>query len=86
MKYSRALAARKRAQAACLAARGELQDAIDEMIGTYQAHPLPALAGAAGIGFVLAQLKVGSGLIRTGARIAAGPAWGLVREFFPARP
>jgi hypothetical protein len=59
-----------------------LHAAVDDAIGVYQAHPLPALAGAAGVGFVLAQLRVGSGLIRVGARIASGPAWHLVRQYF----
>ena len=81
MNYLRALAERKRAAAACRAARGELHDAVDDAIGAYQAHPLPALAGAAGVGFVLAQLRVGSGLVRTGMRIASGPAWTLVRQY-----
>lgn len=82
MNYARALAERKRAEAVCHAARGELHDAVDQMIGAYQAHPLPAIAGAAGVGFVLAQLRVGGGLVRTGMRIASGPAWTLVRQYF----
>jgi len=81
MNYARALAERKRAEAACHAARGELHAAVDQMIGAYQAHPLPALAGAAGVGFVLARLRVGGGLIRAGMRIATGPAWTLVRQY-----
>jgi hypothetical protein len=81
MRYTRALAARKRALAECRAARGDLHAAVDGMIGVYQAHPVPALAGAAGIGFVLAQLKVGGGLVRVGMRIATGPVWGLVRQY-----
>ena len=80
MNYPRALAERRRATAACRAARGELRAAVDDAIDAYQAHPLPALAGAAGVGFVLAQLRVGSGLIRAGMRIASGPAWTLVRQ------
>jgi hypothetical protein len=79
--YLRTLAERKRALAASRAARGELRAAVGEAIGIYQAHPVPALAGAAGIGFVLAQLRVGSGLIRTGMRIASGPAWQLIRQY-----
>jgi hypothetical protein len=81
MIYARALAERRRAAARCRAARGDLHTAVDEVIGMYQAHPLPALAGAAGLGFMLAQFRVGSGLIRTGMRIASGPAWQLVRQF-----
>ncbi|MGH8146771.1 MAG: hypothetical protein ACREPY_10600 [Rhodanobacteraceae bacterium] len=83
MRYTRALAARKRALAECRAARGDLHVAVDEVIGVYQAHPVPVLAGAAGIGFVLAQLKVGGGLIRIGMRIATGPVWQLVRQYLP---
>ena len=81
MSYARALRDRARAQAASRAARTDLRTSVDGVIGVYQAHPLPTLAGAAGIGFVLAQLKVGSGLIRTGMRIASGPAWRLVRQY-----
>jgi len=54
---------------------------VGEVIGIYQAHPVPALTGAAGVGFVLAQLRVGSGLIRAGVRIASGPAWKLIRQY-----
>ena len=81
MTYLRTLKERKRALAETRAARGDLRVAVGEVIGAYQAHPVPALAGAAGIGFVLAQLRVGSGLIRTGMRIASGPAWQLVRQY-----
>jgi hypothetical protein len=81
MSYARVLAEREQALAASRAARNELRGAVDDMIGVYQAHPLPTLAGAAGIGFVLAQLRVGSGLVRVGMRIASGPAWQLVRQF-----
>ena len=77
----RTLAERKRARAASEAARGDLRVAVGEVIGIYQAHPVPALAGAAGVGFVLAQLRVGSGLVRTGMRIASGPTWQLIRQY-----
>jgi hypothetical protein len=79
--YLRTLAERKRALAASRAARDDLRGAVGEVIGVYQAHPVPALAGAAGVGFVLSQLRVGSGLIRIGMRIASGPAWQLIRQY-----
>ena len=81
MNYVRTLAERKRALVATRAARGDLRNAVGEVIGVYQAHPVPALAGAAGVGFVLSQLRVGSGLIRIGMRIASGPAWQLIRQY-----
>lgn len=81
MSYTRELAKRKQALVECRASRGDLTDAVDDIIGVYQAHPVPTLAGAAGIGFVLAQLQVGSGLVRTGMRIATGPAWRLIRQY-----
>lgn len=81
MSYLRTLAERKRALAASRAARDDLRGAVGEVIGVYQAHPVPALAGAAGVGFVLSQLRVGSGLIRIGMRIASGPAWQLIRQY-----
>lgn len=81
MSYVHALRERARAQAASRAARADLQTSVDGMIGVYQAQPLPTLAGAAGIGFVLAQLSLGSGLIRVGMRIASGPAWRLLRQY-----
>lgn len=86
MNYARALQARTQAQAASRAARNDLQTSVDGVIDVYQAHPLPTLAGAAGIGFLLAQLKVGSGLIRTGMHIASGPAWRLVRLYLRNPP
>lgn len=81
MSYARAMAARRKALARCRAARGGLDTSVHEVIGVYQAHPYCTLAGASGIGFVLAQLQVGSGLIRTGMRIASGPAWKLIRQY-----
>lgn len=81
MSYRRALRERERARAANRAARDDLRASVDGMIRVYQAHPLPTLAGAAGLGFVLAQLKVGGGLVRIGMRIASGPAWRLIRQF-----
>lgn len=81
MSYARALAERKRALAGCRAARDDLDGAVDDVIGVYQAHPVPTLAGAAGVGFLLAHVGVGSGLVRTGMRIASGPAWRLVRQY-----
>jgi hypothetical protein len=77
----RTLAQRKRALAASRAARDDLRGAVGEVIGVYQTHPVPALAGAAGVGFVLSQLRVGSGLVRIGMRIASGPAWQLIRQY-----
>lgn len=86
MSYTRELAKRKRALADCMTARGELDGAVDDVIGAYQAHPVPTLVGAAGVGFVLAQLRVGTGLVRTGMRIATGPAWRLLRPYLIDRP
>jgi hypothetical protein len=54
---------------------------MNDVVDVYQAHPLPTLAGAAGLGFVLAQLRVGGGLVRAGVRVASGPAWRLVRQY-----
>jgi hypothetical protein len=79
--YFHALRARRRALRECERARRELHGSVEDLVAAYVARPLPILAGAAGIGFVLAQIRVGSGLMKTGARIAAGPAWGLVRPF-----
>ena len=81
MSYRRAIAARRRALAECRAARRQLTGAVDGMISVYQAQPLPTLGAAAGLGFVLAQLKVGGGLVRAGMRIASGPAWRLARQY-----
>lgn len=81
MNYLRTLGQRKRAFAASRVARSDLRGAVGEVIGAYQAHPVPALAGAAGVGFVLSQLRVGSGLVRIGMRIATGPAWQLIRQY-----
>lgn len=81
MNYTRALSKRRLAEARCRTAQIDLDAAVDDVIGAYQAHPFSTLAGAAGVGFVLAQLRVGGGLIRAGARIASGPAWKLARQY-----
>lgn len=79
--YITALRARRRALRECERARRELHGSVEDVVAAYEARPLPVLAGAAGIGFVLAQMRVGSGLVKAGVRIATGPAWGLVRQF-----
>lgn len=81
MKYFRALSERKRALHASRAARADFEQATDALIGAWQAHPLPALACAAGAGFVLARLRAGSGIMRAAIRIASGPGWRLVRQY-----
>jgi hypothetical protein len=81
MKYTRALTRRRRALAQSRAAREDLRTSMREVVDVYQAHPLPTLAGAAGLGFVLSQLRVGGGLVRAGVRVASGPAWRLVRQY-----
>lgn len=80
MSLARAKAARAAALAASRAARADLLEAGADTVDAYRRQPLPTLAGAAGVGFVLAQFRVGSGLVRTGMRIATGPAWRLVRS------
>lgn len=85
MSYLRVLRERERATAASRAARNDLSIAVAGVIEVYQQHPVPTLAGAAGAGFVLAQLRVGGGLMRIGARIASGPAWHIVRTLLDAR-
>jgi hypothetical protein len=79
--YTRALAARRGALAASRAARGELGAAVDEVLGTYQAHPVAVLLGAAGVGCVLARARIGSGFVRAGMRVASGPGWRLLRQY-----
>jgi hypothetical protein len=77
--YFKALRVRRRALQECAMARADLVASVGDAVEAYASHPLPALASAAGLGFVVAQLRVGSGLVRAGLRIAAGPAWRLVR-------
>jgi hypothetical protein len=79
--YLRTLKERQRALAASRLARNELRGAVGEVIDAYQAHPVPALASAAVLGLLLAQLRIGSGVVRTGMRIASGPAWHLIRQY-----
>ena len=81
MSYLTHLDQRKRALAECRATRSELDGAINAVIGSYQARPLPILAGAAAIGFVLGHQQVGSAVARTGMQLATGPTWRLVRQF-----
>lgn len=80
-KYVKALRARRRALRECEQARRELHESVDGILRVYETHPIPILASGAGIGFVLAQLRVGSGLVRTGVHVATGPAWQLVRRY-----
>ncbi|MEO6967121.1 MAG: hypothetical protein ABI132_01510 [Rhodanobacteraceae bacterium] len=80
MKYFAALAAREDAMVRCLFARQQLSASVNEVSDIYRAYPLPALAGAAGIGFLLAQLRVGGGLVMASARLATGPTFGLIRR------
>jgi hypothetical protein len=79
--YFHALRARRRALRECEAARRKLHGSVEDLVAAYEARPWPVLAGAAGIGFVLAQMRIGSGMVKAGARVAAGPAWGLARQF-----
>lgn len=81
MSYLRARADRTRALIAARGARNDLRAAAGAALRAYQAHPAPALAGAAGLGFALAQLRVGGGLVRAGMRIASGPAWQLIKPY-----
>lgn len=86
MSYRAAARERDRALAGSRAARAELAAATVGIRDAYHAHPVATLAGAAGVGLVLAQLRVGGGLMRMGARIASGPAWRLVKTLLDARP
>lgn len=81
MSYFRALRARHRALRECERARRELHGSVEDLVAAYEVRPLPILAGAAGIGFVLGRMRIGSGMVKAGARVAAGPAWGLARQF-----
>lgn len=80
MSYRHALVARRDALAASRAARAGLDATVVDVGAAYRAHPVATLAGVATLGFVLAQLRIGSGLVHAGARIASGPAWRLVRQ------
>ncbi len=81
MQFMHALRGRRRALRRSRAARRCLADATGDLIEVYQAHPVPTLAGAAGLGLVLAQLHTGHRMVRAGIRIASGPGWRLVRQY-----
>ena len=81
MKYLRALKAREEALAECLFARGQLRSAAADAAEAYRAYPLPVLGAAAGAGFLMARLRVGTSLVFTGARLASGPLFGLLRGY-----
>ena len=89
MRYLKALHARHTALQECVQARHEFQGSVSDLVLAYQRRRVPVLACAAGVGFVLAlaQLRVGRGLMRTGARIAiaSGLAWHLLRQFIERR-
>lgn len=79
--YFHALRARRRALRECERARRELNGSVEDLVVAYEVRPWPILAGAAGVGFVLAQMRIGSGMVKAGVRVATGPAWGLARQF-----
>ena len=82
MKYLHALKARERASAECLFARRQLRSAAADAAEAYRAYPLPVLGAAMGAGFLMARLRVGTGLVLTGARLASGSAAQLLRGYF----
>lgn len=71
--------ARRLALRDCELARLELDAAVHDALTVYHDHPMSLLAAAAGLGFVLAQLRVGSGLVKAGLHFVTGPAWRLLR-------
>lgn len=79
--YLEARAQWREALMASAAARVRLRAAATETTDAYRAHPLPALAIAAGTGFVLGRLHLGKGVARTAMRFASGPGWRLVRQY-----
>lgn len=81
MKYLKALRARRLALLECELARREVDAAVGEVVMVYRSHPTPFLTAAIGVGFVLAQLHVGSGWMKAGVRITTGSAWSLLRQF-----
>ncbi len=81
MKYLRALKAREEALAECLFARGQLRSAAADAAEAYRAYPMPVLGLAAGVGFLIGRLRVGAGVVLSGARMAAGPALHLLRGY-----
>lgn len=84
MSYARHVTRQRTALIESQAARGALAAAAGDVLGIYQRHPLPVLAGATGAGFVLARLQVGGRAVRAGMRIASGPAWRVLRQFIAA--
>ncbi|MGH8213238.1 MAG: hypothetical protein ACREPP_08440 [Rhodanobacteraceae bacterium] len=82
MKYLRALKAREEAQAECLFARRQLRSAAADAAEAYRAHPVPVLGAAAAVGFLSGRLRVGAGLIWSGARLAGAPALQMLRSQF----
>lgn len=80
MKYTKALASREEALARCLFARQELRAASSDLHDVYRAYPAPVLGAAAVAGFLLAQVRFGSGFVAAGARIATGPVFDIVRR------
>jgi hypothetical protein len=82
LKYLQALKAREEALAECLFARGQLRSAAADAAEAWRAYPVPVLAVAAGVGFMIGRLRVGGGLILSGARLAGGPALQMLRNQF----
>ncbi|HXS73846.1 MAG TPA: hypothetical protein VN725_07350 [Rhodanobacteraceae bacterium] len=81
MSYFRALAEREQAFERCLQARKRVHTAAGDVSRAYRAYPLPVLAGSVIVGVVLAQWRVGRGLVMAGSRLVGGPVAGLLKKF-----
>ncbi len=81
MKYLQALKAREAALAECLFARGQLRSAAADAAEAYRAYPMPVLGVAAGLGFLVGRLRVGAGVVLSGARLAGGPVLQWLRGY-----
>ena len=81
MKYLKALKAREAAAAECLFAREQLRSTAADAGEAYRAYPMPVLGVAAGVGFLVGRLRVGPGVVLSGARLAGGPVLQLLRGY-----
>ncbi len=81
MKYLQALRVREEALAECLFARGQLRSAAADAAEAYRAYPVPVLGVAAGVGFLIGRLRVGVGVVLSGARLVGGPVLQMLRGY-----
>ncbi len=81
MNYLRAVSRRNRALVTCRKARSDLHVMTGQLIRTYHARPWPIVTTAAGVGFLLAWLRIGRGCAAVALQVATRSRWAWLRQY-----